>query len=122
MNMIFSERNTVEFRLHTPTTNPQKMINWLFICNAIVKYAETNSKEILTTKRQITLKDVLSYYTTAFKNDKNAEFLVEYLMAYISERQKRFQKDYDRGDYVSQWEMDEDKSYRFSYGGVTNLF
>ena len=122
MNMIFSERNTVEFRLHTPTTNSQKMINWLFICNAIVRYAEVNAKDIICGKSRITMEDVLNYYSTTFKGDSKAEFLSEYLYAYFVERQKEFEKDKEKGDYVSNWDMEKDKSYKFTYKNVTHLF
>jgi hypothetical protein len=120
MNTIFSERNTAEFRLHTPTTNSQKVINWLFICNAIVKYADTHCNRILTSKGGISLKEVLSYYSDNF--GKKGEFLSEYLLAYIEERKAKFFRDYQKGDFISAWEMKEDRDYTFTYKGVTDLF
>jgi len=36
---LFGKRGTIEFRVHPPTLNPIKAINWLFICNAILKFA-----------------------------------------------------------------------------------
>jgi hypothetical protein len=37
----------VEFRLHEPTFNSEKVINWLFICAAFLKYAQKHTNDIL---------------------------------------------------------------------------
>lgn len=121
MNTMFSSRNTIEFRLHTPTVNSQKIINWLFISNAIVRYAILNSREILTSTKKITLASVLDYYKETFRVPQ-AEFLSEYLKAYVAERTEAFQKDYVKGDYTSKWEIDGDKTYEFKYQNVSHLF
>lgn len=120
MNTIFSERNTVEFRLHTPTTNQQKMVNWLFICNAIVRYANTHSHKILLTNDPITISDVLDHYSDNYGSRGN--FLSQYLKAYVEERKNVFYEDFLKGDYVSTWDMNCDKDYVFNYNGVTHLF
>ena len=46
--LIFSSARTVEYRIHTPTLNFTKIVNWLFICIAISRYAEKYPKEIIT--------------------------------------------------------------------------
>jgi hypothetical protein len=120
MNTIFSNRNTVEFRLHTPTTNSQKMINWLFICNAILKYANTHATRILLTKSQITLDEVLDYYKETF--GERGAFLSEYLKAYVAERKEKIFNDIQKGDKLSNWDIENDKNYLFSYKGVNHLF
>jgi hypothetical protein len=45
--LIWGTRKTVEFRCHTPTVKSQKVINWLFILVAILKYAKKNTKELV---------------------------------------------------------------------------
>jgi hypothetical protein len=121
MNMFFTHRNTVEFRLHTPTTNSHKMVNWLFICNAIVKYADRYAMDIITSKKSISIKEVLAIYEVLSPKDEKARFLSEYIYEYFLERQERFQKDLDRGDKVSKWDIEEDKQYQFSYKNVKGL-
>lgn len=121
MNMFFTNRNTMEFRLHTPTTNPHKMVNWLFICNAIVKYADKYSKNIITSGAGISVKEVLDIYKDLYPKDEKAAFLSDYLYEYFCERQKDFAKDIKKGDKVSQWDIDDDKDYKFSYKGVSGL-
>lgn len=121
MNMFFSPRRTVEFRLHQGTLNGQKMINWLFICNAIVKYAELNAREIVTSGDAIAFNDILNIYKDHYKT-KESIFLSDYLKGYVAERKAYFLKDYKAGDVVSQKEQDTDKSYVFEFEGVKNLF
>ena len=119
MNTIFSNRNTVEFRLHGPTTNNQKIINWLFICNAIIKYAENNTNRILLTNCAISLNDILSYYN---RYGSKGKFLTEYLQAYVQSRKDAFLEDYQNGDRVSEWDYKNDSGYKFTYNNITNLF
>ena len=121
MNTLFSTRNTIEFRLHTPTVNSQKIINWLFITNAISRYAILHGRDILTSSKKITLDSVLDYYKDTFRIPQ-AEFLSEYLKAYVAERTEAFQKDFDKGDLVSDWELSGDKTYEFRFKNVSHLF
>lgn len=121
-NMIFSERGTAEFRIHQGSLNTQKLINWLFICNAIVSYAEVNEKKILTTDKKITFEEILNHYKNHFKGNNTAEFLSKYLIAYYKERCAYFEKDFKNNDYASELEAIKDKEYSFTFEGVTNLF
>jgi hypothetical protein len=118
MNFFFSDRKTAEFRLHQATLNGQKMINWLFICNAVVRYAEKYAKDILSSTTPISLNTVLDYYANTFKT-KDGKFLSEYLKAYVQDRKDYFLKDYKKGDYVSSKELDDDKTFKFEYQGVS---
>jgi hypothetical protein len=97
------------------------MVNWLFICTAIIRYAEKHAKTILMESSTITLDDILNYYGEHFKT-KEAKFLSEYLKAYVNERKAYFRKDYERGDYASDRELAEDKKYVFTYKDVSWLF
>lgn len=119
MNTIFSERNTLEFRLHGPTTNQQKVVNWLFICNAILKYTHSHQSKILSSNCTITLNEILDYYER-FGND--GKFLSEYLKAYVSSRKDMFLNDYKNNDHISYWDIDGDKDYEFIYKNIKNLF
>lgn len=121
MNMVFSKRGTAEFRVHGATMNPTKMINWLFICNAIVKYADKHMKDIFTTSKKIDFVDVLNYYREEFPNNKDAAFLSDYLIAYYKDRVAYFEKDFAKGDHISAEELEGDKTYTFEYKGVTSL-
>lgn len=121
-NMIFSKRGTAEFRLHTATLNAQKMINWLFICNAIVKYAEVHQLEMFKSLAPISLVEVLYYYRDTFPNSERAAFLSDYLIAYYKERCSIFKRDMEKEDKVSDHELRNDKHYTFVYQGMSMLF
>ena len=63
INMLFKPTGkTVEFRVHAPTFNIQKIINWLFICSGILQYAIKNKASLLScrmTTTTITLEDLI---------------------------------------------------------------
>ena len=60
--LIFSNRGTVEFRVHPPTSNPIKVINWLLVCSSILQYAEKHQEEIISAGyKPITLPTILNY-------------------------------------------------------------
>lgn len=121
LNMFFSKRNTVEFRTHEGTIHPQKVMNFLFICNAIIKYAETNMLRVFS-RDKITMKEVLNYYKTAFKGDKDATFLSEYLNEYFVQRKKYFAELLSVGDRAGINSVIQEKNYKFEYEGVGYLF
>ena len=57
INMLFGNNiKTVEFRIHNATTNFDKLVNWLYICMAILNYAENG-----TPNNKITLADVIEF-------------------------------------------------------------
>jgi hypothetical protein len=120
-NMIFSERETAEFRLHTATTNKVKMISWLFMCNAIVKYAEANLKEIITNPDKISFTKVLKYYESHFPDNKIAKYLSDYLISYYESRCVVFAKDFERSDFLSEHDIKSDKKFDFVYDGLKLL-
>jgi len=120
-NMIFSERETAEFRLHTATTNKVKMISWLLICNAIVKYAEKHMKEILSEENNISLSTILNYYAEEFSRTPGAKLISKYLIAYYEDRCAVFAKDFEKGDKLSEWDITDDKTFNFIFEDMTLL-
>ncbi len=113
INMFFSPRKTIEFRAHQATLNPVKVVNWLFICNAILRYAQVNMNEILTQTKRIRLKDVLDVYVLQHPNDSNAAFLSQYLNEYVSSRKEAFNKALNCKDFPCNWDLKDDASYDF---------
>lgn len=97
------------------------MINWLFICLAIIKYAQHNSKALITSDRAVSLKEVLDIFQVLYPLDAKAKFLSEYLYQYFKQRQSKCKKDLEREDYISEWDIRDDKKYEFEYEGVKGL-
>lgn len=65
INMLFGKNiKTIEFRVHNATTNIDKLVNWLYICIAILNYAENNDEF-----EKKTLKQIIEYsYDTKTSN------------------------------------------------------
>ena len=91
ISLLFGDRKTVEFRVHTPTMNPHKVINWLFITSAILKYVIQNKGVFLTSKApKITLTDMI---TQVYKGDN---IVVQNLTNYIKYRKTQFANENDQ--------------------------
>lgn len=116
INSIFSNRNTLEFRLHTPTFNSTKVINWLLICNAICKYAEKYPMACITNEK-VTFEDVLNFYRDNNTSSEYSAFVSRYLIAYVKQRNKVFAEDKKKGDLLSTHEFESDKNYTFELEG-----
>jgi hypothetical protein len=116
MNMFFSKRDTIEFRLHTPTFNSQKIINWLFICSAFIQYVEKHTEAILKGKK-IKIKDVLYIYKDLY----NEEELSEYLLDYYKSRVVFFEKLTKSGNFIPSEELACDSAYFFE-SKLNNIF
>lgn len=117
-NAIFSKRNTIEFRLHTPTLNYMKTIIWLYICNAILRFAEKHQTELINNK-SFSLKNVFDYYSDKSETGK---FVSEYLYAYYEHKKKLFEEDFKKGDIISMWDIDKDHIFDFTYQGIGYWF
>lgn len=116
VNPVFGKRDTIEFRIHTPTLNADKIINWLMMCIAIIKYAETNPKDCVTTKK-VTFTDVLSHYGNS-RGTSFGNHLSKRLIEYYENRVEYFKKDFERGDYQSNRELVEDQKFEFNISSL----
>lgn len=120
INTIFSKRNTVEFRIHQGTLNPQKVVTWLFICNAIIKTAMYESHKILKGEK-ITLEDVLNYYGKFYKNVTGMS-ISTYLVEYYKGRAAEFAELRENGDVLGIKEVNQDKSFFFEHSSFVQIF
>lgn len=114
INSIFSTRNTLEFRIHTPTFNETKIINWLLICNAICKYAERYPLRCLDATK-LDFDNILEYYQLTNSQSIYAQFITNYLKAYVESRVEMFKEDKKKEDHTSEHELIADKTYTFTY-------
>lgn len=46
--LIFGNKQTVEFRIHTPTFEVNKVLNYVVMCSSIINFAKDNADEILS--------------------------------------------------------------------------
>ncbi len=113
VNMAFSNRHTVEFRAHQATFNPTKTLNWLFINNAILSYAQKYADRILVQPTKVSLTDVLNYYKDTHPEEEEAIFLSRYLISYYEHCKEKFSKAFQNKDYTCNWDLQEDCVYTF---------
>jgi len=102
INMLFGDKiKTVEFRVHNASTNIDKLVNWLYICMAILNYAENG-----TPSNDITLKDVIEFSYS----ESTSKILNEYI---------KIRKDYNKmcqtkyGDIYGYFDLMDDKEMSF---------
>jgi hypothetical protein len=83
---LFGDNKTVEFRIHTPTDDITKVINWILICSSVLKYTDdfVKAKRELKDNRYLDLKTII--------NDVYDVRIATYINNYISER-KAFRKE-----------------------------
>ena len=106
VNLCFKKTGkTVEFRIHTPTSNKEKIINWMFICAGLLKYTIANVDSIMS-KFGISLDHILrSVYT---------ERVYSQLSSYMVERIQYFNKcKIEFCDNYGCFDMIEDKDQKF---------
>lgn len=116
--MLFSNRETVEFRMLQGTINKTKGINWFFICLAILKYTDKNSTKILTDLRhENTLREVLSVYPET-SNLQLSEYLYKYYINRVTYHENRAKN----GDLLSEREYKDEKNFTFTSNGITDIY
>lgn len=126
VNCVFSDSGTIEFRLHASTLNFTKVLNWILICSAIVKYAETHTKEIVSgSLGKIDLNTILLGYSNNFRDKKTVNsyglFIYNYLTAYVKERKNYFKEQFQKGEIDGSDDLKKDSSYSFDFNGIDSL-
>lgn len=79
---VWGKNNTIEFRVHPPTLNVVRIINWLFITNAILKYAEITCDNWNKVPSKITLSDIVK---EVYSKDL-AHYIINYIAILKSNR------------------------------------
>lgn len=87
--VIFSPPQTIEFRLHTPTTNFTKMVAWLLICSAILLYAEY----IDIGKESVDLTTIIN---KVFSDSIEGKLVAAWLIQYIEIRKDWYKNNKDK--------------------------
>ncbi len=86
------------------------------MCVAIIKYAENNTKECISSDK-ITFEEVLGVYK-GLRSTSYAANLSNRLIDYYRDRVKYFKKDLDRGDFISEAEIRDDNNYKFNISKI----
>lgn len=86
--IVFSNAQTFEMRLHTPTTNFVKIVSWLLICSAILRAAETYKKGTEITLNQIIKSHLLD-------GTREGDYLYEFVSTYTGMRKSWYVENKD---------------------------
>lgn len=116
INLIFSGAKTIEFRIHTPSLNKNKVIPWVYICVSLVWYLLNHQDEIIEIagKRNASL-DLNTIISACFKD----RTIVDYLISYISYRMKYVtQQEVCYNDKCGFLEILDDFAFQFNYKAI----
>lgn len=99
--LLFGNKQTIEFRVHTPTYDCNKVINYMLTCFSIIDYTIRHQNEILkdfSNYVNINLNDVVfdSYYKDFSDNN-----LVQELQYYFEARRNHFFSKTQKGDFIA---------------------
>lgn len=84
--LVFGNKKTIEFRIHTNTTDRSKVLNFLFIICSIIDYAKKNEKMLLSSEYvHVSLESILFY-------NINNKTLCQELLNYIRFRKKSIER------------------------------
>ena len=93
--LIFGNKKTIEFRIHTPTYDTDKIMFFIFINSILVNFTKTNSERILQQNEKYNLTDIISSYCE--ENKINFSFCMN-IINYISDRKKFVEDKNRKGD------------------------
>ena len=93
--LIFGNKNTIEFRIHTPTYDINKIMFFIFINSILVNFTKANSERILQQNEKYNLTDIISSYCE--ENEINFSFYIN-IINYINDRKKFVEDKNRKGD------------------------
>lgn len=99
LNLFFAHSNTLEMRIHEATTNFDKILHYMLLCVAILKYAEKFSLVFSTNKT--TIKEILEDY---YPKELSSQ-----LLEYYEGRKETFCN--STGGFKSGWKVLEEKLF-----------
>ena len=125
---IFGSSKTVEFRIHTPTFNRDKIYAWINIIISIIDYAVLNSVEIVDNKKypKLILKKVISdmydksedagYFDYMYGMDDYKDKDKNDLLKYIENRKKIMKIAEKKGDSIGIVDIEYDSTLGIKFG------
>ena len=93
--LIFGNKKTIEFRIHTPTYDINKIMFFMFINSILVNFTKVNSERILQQNEKYNLTDIISSYCE--ENKINFSFYIN-IINYINDRKKFVEDKNRKGD------------------------
>lgn len=104
-NLFFGPRRTIEFRLHQGTTNAYKVLFWLLITTACIKYTKKYMSQILRGKIPYSIVEVL-------KASISSKLLLKAVLEYYDDRVKFFKMLKVNKDDRALTDIEQDQHYK----------
>ena len=103
--LIFGNKKTIEFRIHTPTYDIDKILNFLFINSYLINYTKENYVKILKDPTLLLKKDLNRFISNYLSNSKvlnsnDRDTLIDYHLDYINTRKDYIYDFNSKGDIV----------------------
>jgi hypothetical protein len=83
--LLFGNKQTIEFRLHTPTYNVDKVLHFLVLCTSIIKYVKDQEKSILEDPKSYSAIDLYTILVQTCGN-VNDGMVPEHIYSYLRKR------------------------------------
>lgn len=117
--LLFGNKKTIEFRIHTPTYDYNKIIYFTIICASIIDFADRNMVNILTGQNlDYSINNMVYRYLSQF-GDKYHQ-VHDYIVRYMTDRKAYIQKITRKGDFYGK---ESELKHRFNiYSSSTNSY
>jgi len=99
--LLFGNKQTVEFRIHTPTYDSNKVINYMLTCFSIIDYVIKNETSILSNFQQHVNIDLNHVVFESYYKDFSNIRIVEELQRYFDCRKRHFFFKTKKGDFLA---------------------
>tara|TARA_R110000822_G_scaffold302649_2_gene426980 strand:+ start:29408 stop:31081 length:1674 start_codon:yes stop_codon:yes gene_type:complete len=96
--LLFGNKQTIEFRIHTPTCDVNKIINYLFLCTSIIEFTKQNTNAIIKDSSVLSNTTLAKLVMSANKGDLE---LVKELTNYIDYRKEFISRKTGQGDLIA---------------------
>jgi hypothetical protein len=117
--LLFGNKKTIEFRIHTPTYDIDKIMFFIFINSILVNFTKEHVKRILENNEPLTLNSIISEYC---EMNKIPFELYNKIIHYISSRKNFVESKNRTGDIYfkeSDFTCTKKLNLNFSYNGST---
>jgi hypothetical protein len=123
--LLFGNKETIEFRIHTPTYDPNKIIDFITICASIINYTKKNTTNILENYKsglsKLSLNQVVESNITHCIRIKNLDDrfnLIDKINSYIKERFKKTNLQNQNGNIIGN-ESDIKSNFNFNWDNTS---
>lgn len=99
--LLFGNKETIEFRIHTPTVDANKVMNYLLMCFSIIDFIKRNQDEIIADSTKFIDSKLCNIFSNAYHKDSKNHSLVNEFLLYHDYRKQHFFRKTAQGDLIA---------------------